>query len=136
MGPDDVDEALSRAQGRAVELECTVRGLLDTARYAPDWRTRECVLGWTEDAYRDAKGITKELRSHISLVEVRVEGGCCLGERVEGGVGQGGVFLAQGCLSGVGAGGGDVGEGLQECMHPKGSVSVSRTDYSFILRVG
>jgi hypothetical protein len=71
LGPDDVDDALTKAQQRAEDLETTVASLLDTARYAADWRTRESVLGWTEDAYRDAKAITKELRSHITLVEVR-----------------------------------------------------------------
>jgi len=92
LGPDDVNDALAKAQQRAEDLEATITSLLDTARYAADWRTRECVLGWTEDAYRDAKAITKELRSHITLVEVsegseseRVRGWCfgkecwCLG---------------------------------------------------------
>jgi hypothetical protein len=84
LGPDDVDDALAKAQQRAEDLEATVTSLLDTARYAADWRTRESVLGWTEDAYRDAKGITKELRSHITLVEVRVrecERLCFFGEK-------------------------------------------------------
>ena len=74
LAPEDIDDALTKAQGRASELETTVSCLLDTARYAADWRTRESVAGWVEDAFRDAKGITKELRSHISLVEVRSGG--------------------------------------------------------------
>lgn len=76
---DDVDDALSKAQQRADDLDATVTSLLDTARYAADWRTRESVLGWTEDAYRGAKAITKELRSHITLVEVCVLGGWVCG---------------------------------------------------------
>ena len=70
FGPDDVDEALAKASQRATDLEGAITSLLDTARYAPDWKTRESMLGWAEDVYRQAKGITKELRGHITLVEV------------------------------------------------------------------
>lgn len=37
----------------------------------PGGATGESVLMWAEGAYRDAKAITKELSSHITLVEVR-----------------------------------------------------------------
>jgi hypothetical protein len=30
------------------------------------------VLGWAEEAYKRAKGITRELRTTLSLVQVRI----------------------------------------------------------------
>lgn len=32
------------------------------------------VLGWAEEAYKRAKGILRELRSTLSLVQVRLPG--------------------------------------------------------------
>eukprot|EP00775_Hariotina_reticulata_P010188 gene10188-10348_t len=43
--------------------------LSTAAAQASDWKAREQVLTWLEEGFKRAKGITKELRSHLSLVE-------------------------------------------------------------------
>lgn len=72
---DDIETSLADAAARAEDLQAEMTSLLTAAHDADDWKARERVLGWVEDAFKRAKGITKELRSHLSLVEVRVEAG-------------------------------------------------------------
>lgn len=70
LSPDDIEASLAESTARAEDLQAELNGLITATREASSWKAREQCLGWMEEGYKRAKSITKELRSHLSLVEV------------------------------------------------------------------
>lgn len=70
LTPEDVEISLADSAALAEDLHHEVLEYARSAAEASSWRDREQCLGLLEDAYKRAKGITKELRSNLILVEV------------------------------------------------------------------
>lgn len=70
LSPEEIDASLAESTARGEDLHAELTGLIAAVRDASSWKEREQCLGWVEDGYKRAKSITKELRSHLSLVEV------------------------------------------------------------------